>query len=72
MKRRDTKWRGLKPLQRLGIGFIGLVISGTGIATLLQGRLHFQDYRGLVVFAPFSLVVGALVIVMAIRLGKRE
>jgi hypothetical protein len=72
VKRRDTKRRGLKPLQRLGIGTIGLMISGTGIVTLLQGRLHFQDYRGLVVFAPFSLMVGALFIAMAVKLGKRQ
>jgi hypothetical protein len=72
MKHPDKSWRGLKPSQRLGIGFIGLMIIATGALTLVQGKLHYFNAWGLAVFAPFAFVVGILTIVIAIRFGPRQ
>jgi hypothetical protein len=43
-----------------------------GFMALIQGGLHYQDYRGLLVFAPYSLLVGLVMIVFAIRVGKHK
>ncbi|MBZ5501056.1 MAG: hypothetical protein LAN59_02295 [Acidobacteriia bacterium] len=41
-----------------------------GLLALVQGKLEYQDHRGLVVFAPFGLLVGVVLIVLAIRVGR--
>ena len=41
-------------------------------AALAQGRLHYQDYCGLLVFAPFSLLTGLVMILFAIRVGRQR
>ena len=72
MKPRDRRWRGLKPFQRIGVGFIGLTIIATGALALAQGKLHYENAEGLAVFAPFAFIVGALVMVMVFRSGPRR
>lgn len=52
---------------RLFLGFAGLFIIGLGVMTLLEGKLHYQNYWHALVFAPFALVVGALVLFVAIK-----
>jgi hypothetical protein len=72
MKPRDRRWRGLKPFERIGIGFIGLMIVATGALALAQGKLHYENAEGLTVFAPFAFVVGVLVMVVVVRSGPRR
>ena len=72
MKRRSQRWRGLKPLQRIGIGFIGLMIIATGALTLAQGKLHYQNAWGLFVFAPFAFIIGSLTVVFATKSNPRR
>lgn len=39
-------------------GFIGLAVVIMGIATLGRGQLHYQNYWGGEVFAPFAIIIG--------------
>lgn len=41
------------------MGILSLLVIGTGIATLSKGRLGYYNYKRLIVFAPFAIVVGA-------------
>jgi hypothetical protein len=68
--------RRLKPLQawrpmtRAAIGFIGAMIFAFGVLTLLGGRQYYSNYWGGAVFAPFALVIGGLVFLVALRKRK--
>jgi hypothetical protein len=41
-----------------------------GVVTLLQGRLHYQNWWHAPVFAPFAVIVGALIVFAAIKGGR--
>lgn len=57
------------------MALLGLTMVGTGTIVLVDGQLFYKTYdhaAGLpLVFAPFALIVGSLVIVLAFRLGPR-
>jgi hypothetical protein len=53
--------------ERIALAFTGVLVMGLGAATLLQGRLNYQNYWHAPVFAPFALFVGVLTIVVAIK-----
>ena len=54
------------------LGFAGFWIVILGATTLLLGRLHYPNYWGGAVFAPFALIVGILAIAFAIRIRRRR
>ncbi len=54
------------------MGVLGFWIFILGLTTLLLGRLHYANYWGAPVFAPFALVVGILGITYAIRVARRR
>ena len=68
--------RRLKPLQtwspttRAAIRFIGAIIFALGVLTLLSGRPYYFNYWGGAVFAPFALVIGGLLFLVALRKRK--
>jgi len=41
-----------------------------GVVTLLQGKLHYQNYWHGAAFAPFSVLIGALILFVAIKGGR--
>jgi hypothetical protein len=41
--------------------------DGLGVVTLLQGKLHYQNWWHAPVFAPFAIVVGALDLFVAFK-----
>jgi hypothetical protein len=43
---------------------------GFGVMTLLEGKLHYQNYWHGSVFAPFALFIGALILFVAIKGGR--
>ena len=47
--------------------FAGFGIFAFGALTLLAGSLHYTNFWGGLVFAPFALVIGALFINFAVR-----
>jgi hypothetical protein len=40
---------------------------GLGLITLLEGKLHYQNYWHGLVFAPFAVLVGALMIFVGVK-----
>jgi len=66
MLKRKTGLRNLGTKGRIAFGCIGFVILVTGISTLARGRLHYPNYWGGAVFAPFAVIVGALTIIVMI------
>jgi UPF0716 family protein affecting phage T7 exclusion len=62
----------ITPVQRASVVVAGLILMVPGFMALIQGGLHYQDYRGLLVFAPYSLLVGLAMIVFAIGVAKHK
>jgi hypothetical protein len=51
--------------ERIGLRFSGVLVLGWGAVTVLQGKLHDQNYWHAPVLAPFVLLAGVLIIVVA-------
>jgi hypothetical protein len=41
-----------------------------GVLNAVLGTLVYTNYRGLLAFAPFSIVIGSLVVLIALKTGK--
>jgi hypothetical protein len=41
-----------------------------GVLKILNGNPHYTNSRGILAFAPFSIVIGILLVLMAIRSRK--
>jgi hypothetical protein len=54
------------------MGFVGLWIFILGFGTLLLGYLHYRNYWGGAVFAPFALLIGVIAVAFAVRIGRRR
>ena len=48
------------------------MVINAGALTVLRVKLHYQNHVYAWVFAPFALLVGAVFIAFAIRLGNQE
>jgi hypothetical protein len=70
MKKRRPENRSWTFKARAFLAFAGVLVMGLGIVTLLQGKLHYQNYWHAPVFAPFAVGLGALTFIIAI-IGKR-
>jgi len=58
--------------QQFAVGFIGFMLIVTGLATIFAGRLFNPYFPAGAIFGPFALAGGALIIALAIRLGKKK
>ena len=56
------KKKNKKLVNRITLGFLGIVLIVLGVASLNTGNLHYSNYRGAPVFAPFVILVGSLLI----------
>jgi len=63
--------RRLNRFQQFAVVLVGVMMLVTGLATIFAGRLFNPYFPAAVIFAPFALAGGALVIVLAIRAGRR-
>ena len=72
MAKRDRDSSSQKRRAGLLFALMGFAIINLGVLALLQGRLHYANYWGGAVFAPFALLGGLLVIVIAVRLYSRK
>jgi hypothetical protein len=70
MRVSKTKSREWTLKERTFVGFAGALVMGLGVVTLLQGRLHYQNWWHAPVFAPFAVIVGALIVFVAIKDGR--
>ena len=58
-----------RPIGRVALAFLGVVVISLGTLTLASGRLHYSNWWGGQVFAPFAIVGGMIALTAAIR-GK--
>jgi hypothetical protein len=70
MKDARAKSREWTLKERAFLGFAGALVMGLGVVTLLQGKLHYQNWWHAPVFAPFAIVVGALCVFVAFKGGR--
>jgi hypothetical protein len=70
MKRSNAKPLPGTLRERAFLGFAGALVMALGVVTLLQGRLHYQNYWHGAVFAPFAVLVGSLILFVAIKGGR--
>jgi hypothetical protein len=54
------------------MGVLSLLVIGTGVATLLKGRLGYYNYKHLIVFAPFAIVVGGCFLLFTFMTWKKS
>ena len=69
MSKRKSELIRTTPRQWVGIAIVGVLLMLPGIAALFAGNLFYTDYRNLLVFAPFSLLIGVVMIIFALRVG---
>lgn len=70
MRKFDRGMRSFSRGKRVALGFLGFIVLATGVVTLMAGRLHYGNYWGAAVFAPFSVVVGVVVILVTIFMRR--
>jgi hypothetical protein len=71
MKRlRQLQRKPLRPLQRYGLLSVGIGAVILGAGSLGLGNLHYTNTQGEAVFAPFAIVIGALLILVTLRWDK--
>ena len=58
--------------QRVPFASFGLLILGWGVGTLVARRLHYPNWFGEPVFAPFAVFIGALLVLLALRPNKKD
>jgi len=62
----------LTRFQRFAAILVGLMMIVTGLTTIFAGQLFNPYFPTGVIFAPFALAGGALVIALAIRAGRQS
>jgi hypothetical protein len=70
MKRSNAKPQPWTLRERAFLVFVRVLVMALGVVTLLQGKLHYQNYWHGAVFAPFSVLIGALSLFVAIKGGR--
>ena len=51
--------------ERIALRFSGVLVRGWAVVAVLQGKLHDRNYWHAPVLAPFVLLLGVLIIVVA-------
>ena len=72
MNRVERERRRSRVRAAILFAIIGFAIVNLGVLALLQGHLHYQNYWGGWVFAPFAIAGGILVTIVAFRVGKHR
>jgi hypothetical protein len=71
MKHKHSNWPPVarRPIGRIALAFLGLLIVSLGSLTLASGKLRYSNWWGGEVFVPFAIFGGTVAIVAGIR-GK--
>lgn len=64
--------RRLSRFQQFAVILLGAMMIVTGIATIFEGSQFSPYLPAAALFSPFALAGGALVIILAIRAGRRH
>jgi hypothetical protein len=62
IKKRKIRPQGLSRRTRMKVGILSLILVVSGALSLMAGHLHYPNYWGGMVFAPFAVLVGAVAI----------
>ena len=63
----NTQYRGGSSKGRSLVGFAGVLIVVCSVATIWVGKLHYRNYWGGAIFAPFGIIIGLLAVTVAVR-----
>jgi hypothetical protein len=56
-----------RPLARVVAGVVGLAVFGWGFGAIVwRGDLHYNNWFGELVFAPFAILFGVIIILSAL------
>ena len=64
--------RRLSRFQQFAVILLGAMMIATGVATIFEDSQFNPYFPAAVLFSPFALAGGALVIILAIRAGRRH
>jgi len=51
---------------------LGLLVAGIGVTTVAAGKVIYYNYKGLAVYAPFSILIGLGVVMVVIFRWKKS
>ncbi len=71
MRKFDRGPRTFSSGKRVVLGLVGFMVLGSGIEAVMAGRLHAGNHWGAGIFAPYAVVVGVVVILVAIFVRRR-
>jgi hypothetical protein len=64
--------RRLSRFQQFAVILLGVMMIATGVGTIFEDSQFNPYFPAAVLFSPFALAGGALVIILAIRAGRRH
>jgi hypothetical protein len=70
LRGRKLKPGRMKPVGRYGLAIVGLMVMLGGVLKIFGGNPHFANSRGFLTFAPFSIIIGSLLVLLAMRTRK--
>jgi hypothetical protein len=68
----SSLFEGIKPIYRLGMVLLALFLVILGALDMLSGRTNYYNHWGHVVFAPFLILIGFLLIVAIVFAWARN
>jgi len=71
-EKQQQQSRRLSRFQQFAVILLGAMMIVTGVATILEGSQFSPYFPAAALFSPFALAGGALVIILAIRAGRRH
>ncbi len=71
IKKRKIRPEGPSRRTRIKVGILSLVLVLSGAASVAAGRLHYPNYWGGIVFAPYAILVGRVAILGMIFMRRR-
>jgi hypothetical protein len=69
--RKSEPWR-FSTRDRWSLGVVGLIIFSLGVGALARGQIEYLNYWGGAVFAPFAILIGVGLVVVAAIQGRRS
>ena len=66
----NKKSSGLTLAQRFGFALVACAILMLGLGAILRGGVEYKNWWGGIVFAPFGVFIGVMVLVIVFRSAK--
>ena len=72
MKNKGSNLDEWTPIARAGFAFLGVLLIGKGVLTVLGGKLNYYNFWNDPVFAPYLILAGILLVVGVVLHRKRS